>query len=73
MLFQTYNVEIPEYEIFEIEDGKRKKVGTCNLTKFNYEFIPKSINDNSINLVVKIPFNNKTFEIPATMTVQLKE
>jgi hypothetical protein len=73
MLFQTYNVEIPEYEIFKIEDEKRIKLGTNNKTSFDYEFIPKSIDDNKINLVVKIPFKNKTIEIPAGMIVDLKE
>lgn len=73
VLFQTYNVEIPEYEIFKIEDEKRIKIGTNNKTRFDYEFIPKSIDDNKINLIVKIPFKNRTIEIPAGMRVQLKE
>ena len=73
MLFQTYNVEIPEYEIFKIEDEKKIKLGTNNKTSFDYEFIPKSMDDNKINLVVKIPFKNKTIEIPAGMIVNLKE
>jgi hypothetical protein len=73
MLFQTFNVKIPKYEIFKIEGEKRIKIGTNNKTRFDYEFIPKSIDDNKIDLIVKIPFNNETIEIPAGLWVPLKE
>ena len=73
ILFHSYNVEIPNYEIFKLEDGKRIKVGSNNRTSFDYDFIPKSLDDNNLDLIVTIPFKNQTFDIPVSMTLGLNE
>lgn len=73
ILFHTYNIEIPEYEIFKFKDGDTIKVGTNNLTSFKYEFIPKDINDSMLDLMVKVPLKNSILEIPASMSLNVEE
>lgn len=63
-LFHKQVGEFPLYEIFKIQDGKEIKIGENNKTIFNYEFTPKSTNDNDFELLVKIPFNDKEIHIP---------
>jgi hypothetical protein len=72
-LFHSYNIEIPDYKIFKLEEGKRIKVGSNNRTSFDYDFIPKSLNDNNLDLIVTIPFKNKALDIPVSMPLGLKE
>ena len=67
MLLQTFNVELPKYEIYKIENGKEIKIGENNQTRFDYKFIPKSINDNEIELLIKVPYKGRVLEIPGKM------
>ena len=67
MLFQTFDREIPKYDIYRVEGKKQIKIGTNNQTQFKYEFIPKKIGIEELNLIVKMPYNGKVIEIPAGM------
>jgi len=73
VLFHPFNIEVPQYEIYKVEGSKEIKLGSSNKTKFNYEFIPKSVKDNKIDLKIKIPFKNDTIEIPAGMIFKVKD
>lgn len=72
MLFQTFDKKLPQYEIYRIEGKKEIKIGENNQTRFNYEFVPKSIHDNTFSLLVKIPFEGKTISIPNSMVFNVK-
>ena len=72
MLFQTFNKELPKYEIYKVEDGKQIKVGENNQTRFDYDFTPKSTKDNEVDLLVKLPYNGKIIEIPAGLIFEVK-
>ncbi len=72
MLFQTYGRKLPKYEIYRIEDGKEFKVGENDGTRFNYEFIPKSINDNSPEFSIKIPYKGKIITIPGKLMLEVE-
>ncbi|RZJ61128.1 MAG: hypothetical protein EOO45_23625 [Flavobacterium sp.] len=72
LLFHTFSKELPEYGIYKIDGKKEVKIGTGNTTRFDFEFIPKSVEDNNVNLLVKIPFQKDTIEIPATMMLDIK-
>jgi hypothetical protein len=72
MLFQTFNKELPKYEIYKVENGKKIKVGENNQTRFNYDFIPKSTKDNEVDLLVKLPYKGKIIEIPAGISFDVK-
>ena len=63
MLLQTYGRKLPKYEIFRKVDGKEIKVGENDGTRFNYEFIPKSISDNKPSFLLKIPYEGKIISI----------
>ena len=73
MLLQTFNRKVPKYEIFKIEGNKEIKIGENNQTRFNYEFIPKSINDNELELMIKIPYGKRVIKIPGKMYFPIKE
>ena len=73
MLLQTFNRKLPKYEIFKIEGKKEIKIGEDNQTRFNYEFIPKSIQDNELELMIKIPFGKRIIKIPGKMYFPIKE
>ena len=66
-------MQMPQYEIFKVDGLKETKIGSSNKTGFDYVFIPKSVEDNKINLKVKIPLENDTIEIPAEMILQVEE
>jgi hypothetical protein len=72
MLLQTFGRKLPKYEIFKIDDGKEIKVGENDGTRFNYEFIPTSIIDNSPELLVKIPSNGKIITIPSKLFLNVQ-
>ncbi|WP_264550238.1 hypothetical protein [Flavobacterium sp. N2820] len=73
MLLQTFNRKLPKYEIFRIENGKEIKVGEDDGTRFDYEFIPKSIDDNSPEFLLKIPYNGKIIKIPGKLILDVKK
>lgn len=72
MLFHTIGRKIPKYEIFRVEDGREVKVGANDGTKFNYEFIPKSIEDNSPQFLVKIPYDGEIIRIQAQLLLDVE-
>lgn len=72
MLLQTFGRKLPKYEIFKIDDGKEIKVGENDGTRFNYEFIPKSIKDNSPELLVKVPYDGKIITIPSKLLLDVE-
>lgn len=73
MLFYTSNRKLPKYEIYKVERKKEIKIGENNQTRFNYEFIPKSIDDNKMHLLVKIPYEGKTITIQNEMSFNVKK
>ncbi|MNU08992.1 hypothetical protein D3C72_2553050 [compost metagenome] len=73
MLLQTFGKELPSYEIYKLEGKREIKIGENNQTRFNYQFVPKSVNDNELELLVKIPYKGKVIKIPAKMTFNIKE
>ena len=73
MLFQTFDKKLPKYEIYKIEGKKEIKIGENNQTRFNYEFIPKSIDDNKTHLLVKIPCEGKIITIHNSMSFNVKK
>jgi hypothetical protein len=73
MLLQTFGKELPKYEIYKIEDKREIKIGENNQTRFNYQFVPKSIEDNELDLLVKIPFQGKVIKIPGKMIFDIKK
>jgi len=73
IIFHPFSMQMPQYEIFKVDGLKETKIGSSNKTGFDYVFIPKSVEDNKINLKVKIPLENDTIEIPAEMILQVEE
>jgi hypothetical protein len=73
MLLQTFNKKLPKYEIYRIEDGKEVKVGENDGTRFDYEFIPKSVEDNSPEFLIKLPFNGQTIKIKAKLILDVEK
>ncbi|MEG0851273.1 MAG: hypothetical protein RSD71_03215 [Flavobacterium sp.] len=72
-LFHTLNKKLPQYEIYKVEDKREIKIGINNQTKFIYGFIPKSINDNEMHLLVKIPCEGKTITMHCSMTLNVEK
>lgn len=73
MLLQTFNWKLPKYEIFRIIDSKEVKIGENDQTRFEYEFIPKSVKDNEPEFLVKIPYNEKIIQIPGKLILDVVE
>jgi|GEM_PF-1063641 len=73
MLLQTYNRKLPKYEIYRIIDNKEIKVGENDETRFDYEFIPESIEDNSPEFLIKLPYNGKTIQIPGKLILDVEK
>ncbi|MRX68999.1 hypothetical protein SAMN06265349_104322 [Flavobacterium resistens] len=73
MLFHTSNKKLPKYEIYKIDGNKKIKIGENNQTKFNYNFTPKSTDDNKMHLLVKIPYEGKTIMIQNEMSFNVKK
>ncbi|RRJ92916.1 hypothetical protein [Flavobacterium macacae] len=72
VLVHPFDIKLPEYEIYKIENNKKIKIENNNSTFFNYKFKPKSINDNRIKLVIKIPEKNKFVEINGDITIDIE-
>ncbi len=64
--------EFPKYDIYRIEGNKEIKIGSNNLTSFDYQFNPKSIKETNLKLKVKIPYEGKIFEIPGEMNIPIE-
>jgi hypothetical protein len=73
MLFQTFDRKLPKYEIYKVEGKKEIKIGENNQTRFNYEFTPKSIDDNEMHLLVKIPYEGKIITIHNSMIFNIEK
>lgn len=72
MLLQTYGRKIPKYEIFRIENGKEIKIGENDGTRFNVEFIPKSLNDNRPDFFIKIPYYGEIIKIQSALFLEVE-
>lgn len=72
MLLHTYGRKLPKYEIYRIEGDKEIKVGENDGTKFNYEFIPKSIKDNRPEFLLKVPFDGQIIRIQAQLLLDVE-
>ena len=72
MLLHTIGLKIPKYEIYRIQDGIETKVGENDGTKFNYEFIPKSIKDNRPEFLLKVPFDGQIIRIQAQLLLDVE-
>ena len=59
MLLQSYNQKIPKYEIFKIDGDKEIKIGENDGTIFNIDFIPRSVEEDSSKILLKIPHKGK--------------
>ena len=72
MLLQTFDRKLPKYEIYRIENDKEIKVGENDGTRFDYEFTPKSEEDNSPEFLIKLPYNGKIIKIPGKLNLDVK-
>ena len=72
-IFHKFEGDLPEYEIYRIENDKEIKVGTNKKRQFDYDFTPKSSTDNEVKLKVKIPYKNRTLEIPAHVIFKVNQ
>lgn len=72
MLLHTIGRKIPKYEIYRIQDSIETKVGENDGTKFNYEFIPKSIKDNRPEFLLKVPFDGQIIRIQAQLLLEVE-
>ena len=73
MFFQSYGLTMPQYDIYKLEDGKEIKIGSNTKTRFDYDFTPKSNEDNVLKMKVKLKYNNQIIEYPATVNFKVKE
>ena len=67
MLLQSYNQKIPKYEIFKIDGDKEIKIGENDRTIFNIDFIPRSIEEDSSKILLKIPHKGKIITIKGVL------
>jgi predicted ribosome quality control (RQC) complex YloA/Tae2 family protein len=65
--------EFPKYDIYKIENGNEIKIGENTNFNFDYEFTPKSINDNHLNLKIKMPYNGEILEMPILMDFEVEK
>lgn len=73
MLFQPTSDRLPKYEIFKIVDKKEIKVGENNKSKFNIEYTPKSIKDNKLHILVKMPFDGEEIKFQCQVTFDVEK
>lgn len=73
MLFQTYNKKLPEYEIYKIEGNEKVKIGENNQTRFNVNFTPKSLEDNTLKLLVKMQYKDRPYVFQSEVNFDLKQ
>lgn len=73
MLVHTYNKELPKYEIYTVVDNKEIKIGENNQTRFNFEFIPKSVDDNSPEIFLKMRHKGEIIKIPGKLLLKVEK
>ncbi len=73
MIFHPYGLTIPQYDIYKLENGKEIKIGSNTKTRFDYDFTPKSVEDNELRLKVKLKYKDKIIEYPAGMIFKVKK
>lgn len=56
----------PKYNVYEIDEKNEKKLLIKNSTNsnFRYEFIPRKLPKDNINLILETEINGQSFEIP---------
>jgi len=64
--------EFPKYDIYKIENDNEIKIGENNNFNFDYEFTPKSIKDNRLNLKIKMPYKGEIIELPILMNFKVE-
>ena len=73
MYFQPNFKKMPKYEIFKIVDKKEIKIGENVNSNFNIEFTPKSIEDNKLHILVKMPFDGKEIIFQSQVTFDVEK
>lgn len=73
LLFQTYNTKLPVYDVFVIENDKQIRVGSGDNTRFDFNYTPKSLNDNEVEMLIKMPYKDQIFEFPVGFWFRVKE
>lgn len=59
--------ELPKFDIYKVEGEKEVKIGSNNLSTFEYNFTPKDVKDKLLKINVKIPHKGKTKTIEGEM------
>ena len=72
VLLHPFGHKLPKYEFYKIEDNKKIKVNSNNSTFFNYQFKPKSTDDNKIKLFIKIPDKDRFVELNGEITIDVE-
>ena len=72
VLLHPFGHKLPKYEFYKIEDNKKIKVNSNNSTFFNYQFKPKSTDDNKIKLFIKIPDKDRFVELNSEITIDVE-
>jgi hypothetical protein len=73
MLLQTFNKTLPKYEIYKLEGNKEIKVGESNQTRFEFQFTPKTIEEDTLELLLKMPYNGRVIKIPGKMNFDVEK
>src|SRR5690554_7448698 len=73
LLFQTYNTELPAYDVFVIENDKQIRIGSGDNTRFDFKYTPKSLTDNKVEGLIKMPYKDEVFEFPVGFWFRVKE
>ncbi len=72
VLLQPFGYKLPKYEFYKIENNKKIKINNNNSTFFNYQFKPKSTDDNKIKLFIKIPDKDRFVELNGEITIDVE-
>ena len=72
-IFYSYDRTLPKYDVYKVEGDKEIKVLSGDKTRFNYEFTPKKIGMEELNLKIKMTFNEREIIIPAGMILPVKK
>jgi hypothetical protein len=72
-IFHKFEGELPNYEIFKVENKIEIKIGEDKKRQFDYEFTPKSIEENELNLKIKMPYEGRVIEFPAAMIFKIEK
>jgi hypothetical protein len=73
MLLQTFNKTLPKYEIYKLEGKKEIKVGESNQTRFEFQFTPKTVEEDTLELLLKMPYNGRVIKIPGKMSLDVEK